>query len=212
MKPSVTLLGIHGQIGQGKSEFWQAATRLFPSYRVRQIKFAQPVYDGLYAMNPLVLFADGTVERLQYLVTRVGWEAAKEVPEVRRLLQTYGTEAGREIHGSYCWVKLFNARLQLALWDQNHDKHQIIINDDLRFPEEFEPLYDNGGVTVKLFGPNRRSHTAEAAQHSSENRLPDKHFDYLLHNTGSLEEYQEHIKTILTSPKPTSTATLGSPA
>jgi hypothetical protein len=211
MKPVVTLLGINGTIGQGKSQFWQSAVRLFPSYRVRQLKFAQPVYDGLYAMNPLVIFADGTIERLQYLVTRVGWEAAKEVPEVRRLLQTYGTEAGREIHGAYCWVKLFNDKLKLALWDQNLDKHQIIINDDLRFPEEFEPIYGNGGVTVKLFGPNRRSHTTEAAKHSSENRLPNEYFDYLLYNTGTLDEYQEHIKTILTSPKPKTTVILGSP-
>lgn len=209
MKPVVLLIGIHGQIGQGKSEFWKVVRDSFPDFHVKQLKFAQPLYDGLLAINPVILFDDGSVERLSYLVARVGWEKAKEVPEVRRLLQAYGTEGGRDIHGAYCWVRLFENRLKECL--QSYIPNTIIINDDLRFPEEFLPHEAYGGITVKLYGPNRRSHTAEAAQHSSENRLTDHKFDYLLYNTGTLEEYRKNILTILTTGKPTSgPVTLGS--
>ena len=209
MNNAVTLIGIHGQIGQGKSEFFHALRELYPDLAVAQLKFAQPVYDGLYAMNPLILFEDGSLERLQCIVARVGWEAAKEVPEVRRLLQVYGTEAGRDIHGPDCWVKLFHNRLQQTI--RSYVKPQVIINDDLRFIEEFKPHHLYGGITVKLFGPNRRPHTANAAKHSSENRLPDHLFDYLLWNTGTIEEYRESIKIILKSGKPKATTTLGRP-
>lgn len=208
MKPATNLIGIHGSIGQGKSQFWKVVHDSFPEYSVRQLKFAQPVYDGLLSMNPLIIFEDGSVERLSYLVTRVGWEKAKEVPEVRRLLQSYGTEAGRDIHGSDCWVKLFERELKKSF--QSYIANTIIINDDLRFPEEFWPHAEYGGVTVKLFGPNRRSHTTEAAQHKSENRLPDDKFDYLIWNTGTLEDYRKHILTVLTTGKPPKQVILGS--
>lgn len=194
-------IGIHGQIGQGKSCFANTAVKSFPDLNVRAVKFAKPVYDSLYAINPLIIFLDGTVERLQYLVARVGWEKAKEVPEVRSLLQRVGTEGGRDIHGEYCWIKLFDDEVYTYV---STPSQELVIADDLRFLNEVQYITDHDGITVKLFGPNRRSHLASALTHSSEERLPDKLFDYLIYNTGTLEQYQSAIKQIVSSPKPNS--------
>jgi len=194
-------IGVNGQIGTGKSEFAKTAVKAFPDLNVRAVKFAKPVYDSLYAINPLIIFLDGTVERLQYLVDRVGWEKAKEVPEVRRLLQRVGTEGGRDIHGEYCWIKLFDDEVYTYV---STPSQELVIADDLRFLNEVQYISDHDGITVKLFGPNRRSHLASALTHSSEERLPDKLFDYLIYNTGTLEQYQSAIKQIVSSPKPNS--------
>lgn len=49
--------------------------------------------------------------RLSILVDAYGWEAVKQYPEVRRLLQVYGTECGRQVHGDDCWVSKLRATL-----------------------------------------------------------------------------------------------------
>lgn len=202
------IVAVSGQLGTGKSEFIRVARELSQLSPILELKFAEPVYRGLLAMNPIVLFEDGSVERLEYLVARVGWEKAKEVPEVRRLLQSYGAEAGRDVHGDDCWVTLAAKRIKTfySLGDTG-----TVIIDDTRFQNEVDYVSSRRGVLVKLLGVNRRWHTLEAKRHSSESPLSNILFDYLVYNTGTLEQFREHIKLILTSPKPTKQVILGNP-
>ena len=69
--------------------------------------FADRMKELLLVLDPLVYTRrDGLVQhRLSDLVKAEGWDEAKADPEVRRLMQVFGTEVGREGLGEDVWVE-----------------------------------------------------------------------------------------------------------
>ena len=64
-------------------------------------------------------------------------------PEVRRLLQVIGTEAGRDIHGIDVWVDMtFDAIQKLG-------PDQPVVLTDIRFANEAQRLRSHGGHLVR---------------------------------------------------------------
>lgn len=61
-----------------------------------------------YALDPMVLTSRDGIPghscRLTQLVDVLGWEQAKKLPDVRRLLQRLGKEAGDDLFGSGYWA------------------------------------------------------------------------------------------------------------
>lgn len=176
----IDLIGIHGLIGTGKDTFANYLTDHTACW------FAEPLRRGLLALNPFV--CDKT--RLSYFVDSYGWDSAKKNPEVRRLMQAYGTEAGRDIHGQDCWIKIAEKFV---------DEHPKVAIRDVRFENEINAIYaweftkpklKNKTVLVKLLGESRREHVQEATKHASEQGLPDWMFDYLVFNDGTLDDLE----------------------
>ena len=89
----------------------------------------------------------------------------------RTLLQFWGLEYRRAEDPDY-WVDCLSANIA-----GENPKHALI--SDVRFPNEFNWVKSQGGVTVKVIRP---SNTFERSQHESECALDTFEFDYTLIN------------------------------
>jgi hypothetical protein len=83
------LVGLLGLKRSGKDTF---AARLVEAHGFTRIAFADPLKEAALALDPIVVSANSwdPERRLSDVVEAEGWEAAKEVPEVRRTLQNLG--------------------------------------------------------------------------------------------------------------------------
>ncbi len=173
------LVGLTGKAGSGKDTAAQGLT----DHHV--MKFAEGVYDGVWALNPYLMTLAGDI-RLQHFVEQVGWDKAKEHPEVRRFLQAYGTEAGRDIHGPDCWV---NA------WKRKYLSYTgNVVVTDVRFPNEADAIKELGGVVIEIMGPPRRG--GVDSTHSSEAGI-GRRADMTLVNEGTVEELHQRIRKLV---------------
>lgn len=136
------VVGLSGPPGSGKDE----AAKALLAHGWYRIAFADPLRLGLLQLNPLVPLGNHYV-RLGWLVIQHGWDEAKKIPEVRELLQRYGTEAGREIHGSDCWVSIARKKVDSLPEGTN------VVFTDVRFPEEVELIHLLGGKMAYIERP-----------------------------------------------------------
>lgn len=178
------IVGISGWKRHGKD----SAAKPLIADGLTLMKFADPVYDGLLALDPYVSTqrvparpdlgepTDGhRMVRLSELVATWGWDKVKEeYDEVRRLLQFYGTEAGRGIHGWDCWVD--------AAWRRAPEGDLVFT--DVRFINEAQSIVDRGGEIWRVIRPGAPVPDADA--HISETELNDWPFDAVLINERDL--------------------------
>lgn len=102
----------------------------------------------------------------------------------RQLLQTLGTEWGREMISPSLWTELWLAAVC---------KHPKVICDDMRFTNEWDVATEAGALTVCIRRPGMVSNG-----HKSEGALDSRIFDITLTNAGTLEEFQAVIREVLT--------------
>lgn len=125
------------------------------------------------------------------------------------LLQTVG-EALKHEYGKDIFVKnVLESTNSLEEFGRdgrfrdNSFKH-IICVADLRFKTEFAALKENGYICVKINRPN--APTDRDPNHISEIDLNDATFDYVIDNTGTLEDFNNNIDKFITEviePHPT---------
>ena len=91
------IIGLSGYAQSGKDT---VAELLCLNYGFKRISFALPMRDAIYTLNPFI----SENNRLVDLVDEYGWDVAKGNAEVRRLLQVFGTDVGRELFGETFWI------------------------------------------------------------------------------------------------------------
>lgn len=173
------IIGLSGYAGSGKDT---AAQGLIERGYTR-IAFADVLKKMAYALDPYVLASEKTewvtdlrpeqrpIIRLQTLVSEYGWDFVKNTyPDVRRLLQRLGTEAGREILGDNIWV-------DTAL----KDAPEKAVVTDVRFPNEVQAILDRGGVVIRIVRPSVNPRNG----HPSETALDDYKFIHQIRNVGT---------------------------
>ncbi|MGW2539648.1 deoxynucleotide monophosphate kinase family protein [Kitasatospora sp. NPDC001574] len=182
-KRAPRLIGLAGLARSGKDS---AASVLVESGWVRRA-FADPLKELVYAVDPLVPHPDGRgTTRLRAVVDRLGWEGAKNLAEVRSLLQRVGTEAGRGVLGENVWVdRMFR--------DAESWAAPTVITD-VRFSNEAEAIQQRGGLVVLVVRP--RQMLIDGCGHASERGLDGYPFDATILNTGSLEQLGASIKVL----------------
>ncbi len=182
------LLGFHAKKRVGKDT---AAKVLVDNFNFKRYAFADPLKQHIYILNPIVVAEDypkGCLSTIQQIVDYGGWDWAKqEYPEVRRLLQVYGTEVMRNNFGEDVWVNLTFNKIKL-------ENPENVAISDLRFPNELKAIKNYGGKLVKI----KSNRVSDADNHASEQDLPDELFDYVITNNGTLEEFQNKIKILWT--------------
>lgn len=186
------IIALNGFARSGKD----TAAKFLVDKGFKKLSFAEPVRQGLLAMNPIVdVITTRTsffgykgkqkvnVIRLIEVVAKMGWEEAKDkYPEVRRLMQYYATEAGRDIHGSDCWLKIAEKEIR-------DNPQQDYVITDLRFENERLMVASLAtGFTVTIIRPN----VTTEGNHSSEKPL--ERVNYKLVNDGSIEELHEKVE------------------
>jgi hypothetical protein len=149
-----------------------------------RIALADKIREAIYKLDPIVP-ATRDFRRLSELVDGQGWDRVKvRYPEVRRLLQVYGTECGRDLFGENVW-------LDAALKHVNPDENFVVT--DVRFQNEVDYIRNLGGTLIKIVRPGVGPRNA----HSSEAGLPDSTFDFVLTNNGSPEDLQDMVRELV---------------
>ena len=162
------IIGLSGYAQSGKDT---VAELLCLNYGFKRISFALPMRDAVYTLNPIVEGGN----RVADLVDEYGWDVAKANPEVRRLLQVFGTEVGRELFGERFWIDQAFKRAE---------EYQRVVFSDVRFPNEAKAILQRGGDVWRI---NRHNHTAVNG-HTSEHAMDMFMFKHVIFNNGTLDD------------------------
>jgi hypothetical protein len=182
------LVGLCGYAGSGKDE----AAKGLVADGWERVALADALRDALLALNPRV--NDEYLRPLSTVIAGDSWEFAKTLPDVRRLLQRLGTEAGRDIHGQDCWVNI--ARRKILATSNN------VVVTDIRFANEAAMIRDLGGVLIRVERPG----VGPVNEHVSE--VMPFEADHTLLNDGSIEQLHDTIRQLACIDEPTDLAEL----
>lgn len=159
------IIAFTGGMFSGKTSAIQALESALDKREVRNIKFAQPLYD-IQA----------------YVYQRISQEVPK--PKDRRLLQWLGTEWGRDKDVNL-WVNLWKDE---AWYELESSPTSIVVCDDLRFDNEAQVVKELGGFIVRVEASKEvRAARAESlgmtlVEHASEKGISEQYVDYTLSN------------------------------
>jgi hypothetical protein len=100
----------------------------------------------------------------------------------RYLLQTIGTEWGRELITPEIWTNIMDARLR--------DRKGPVVIDDMRFPNEYDMLKAQGALLVRIDRPGY----VKTGNHASDGALDGHGFDLYITNDGEPEWMLQQLK------------------
>ena len=180
------LLGMMGQKRSGKDT---AAGFLLTERGFARYGFADALKAAAYHLNPLVgsvALPDSLVgeKRLRDVVDALGWEGAKECPEVRRTLQEYGMSI-RAIEPGF-WVSAAMRPAAAARLTQP------VVITDVRFPNEADAIRAAGGRLVRVDRPGLPDDDGHASEHAWRSIEPD----VVLVNDSTIEHLFEQVARI----------------
>lgn len=171
------IIGLSGFAQVGKDT---VAKTLVDDYGFEVRSFAQPMRDALYTLNPIV-HAQGGTYKMQGLIDAYGWDVAKvQYPEIRRLLQVFGTEVGRKMFGENFWVNQAFAGV--------HSSKNVVFTD-VRFPNEASMIKDFYGQVWRIERPGVHA----VNNHPSESSMDKWTFDKIIRNDSDIEALQEKV-------------------
>lgn len=173
---SPALVGVIGRKRSGKDTF---AARLVAAHGYTRIAFADPLRAAALALDPIVSSGERCAgepdERLSEVVARLGWEAAKDVYEVRRTLQNFGVGL-RDTLGPDIWV-------DYAMRHVDREPGPVVITD-VRFPNEADAVEARGGMLVRIIRPGLGSDD----DHISETALDARQAHHMIINAGTVAD------------------------
>lgn len=108
----------------------------------------------------------------------------------REYLQGFGV-AGRAIFGVDFWVDQVLPRTRAGL-EAEYLWVDVLVVTDVRFPNEAERVTELGGEVWQIRRPGE-----ESDGHESEQRLPDDLVDRVIHNDGTLDEFEVAVLSAL---------------
>lgn len=172
--PQAPLIGIAGRARSGKDTVANFIVAAIGGYRY---SFADPIRAMLAPLG--VNMSDPY------------WQARKEEPipalgvSPRRMMQTLGTEWGRQLINPDLWLIMAHQRLL-----QNGPGMVI---SDVRFDNEAAWIRKHGGRIIHVIRPETKAVEA----HASEDGIEMQDTDARLFNSGTLEELQLSVRELL---------------
>lgn len=162
----MTLIGITGKKRAGKDT---VAARLIEAHGFTRFAFADIMKEFAFRLDPLIPWGSTdtlhrNLDRLSDIVRVDGWEKAKENPEVRRLLQALGDDAGRTLFGENFWIDRTFAEIEDFYYGLGY--HAPVVITDVRYPNEADAIRERGGIIVRVVRPGLESsdtHRSEVA-------------------------------------------------
>jgi hypothetical protein len=180
------LVAFSGLKGAGKDT---AADVLVSEYGFTRVAFADAVREMALVIDPWIPYAgEYNTLPLSELIADAGWDWAKrEVPEVRRLLQVIGTEAGRMLFGENVWVELLQRR-----FPDLTDPDSLYVITDCRFDNEVDFVRNNGGCLIWIERPGLTSDG-----HASESTHISRLASIILHNRTDLDDFRQSVRVAM---------------
>lgn len=168
--------------------------------------------DGGY--SPIIL--DYLTTTKKELKSYEGLELIK--PTIRFLLQFIGTNLFRNQLHPEIWVNSLMSEYKpqwieetKVYWKERLSEYPNWIITDLRFPNEMEAVKNRGGITIRVNRPcnicggsgyhKMSCPVSKSGEHLSETSLGKAEFDYVIENSGSIEELIEKVRIILVQEK-----------
>lgn len=169
------LIGITGFAGSGKSSVaWSLMVE--HNYCIR--RFAGPLKDMLLTMGLTDAEINGSLKETPS--TLLGGKTP------RHAMQTLGAEWGRALIDEDLWVRVAMHHLDMM------PQGALVVFDDLRFHNEAEAIRERGGEIWRVVRPG-----VSAGSHASEREQEDIVADYVLYNTGGVENLRTIVDTAL---------------
>jgi len=182
LTPRVEIIGLSGWARNGKDT---VADHLISKYGYERISFAAPMKEALYRLNPKITIDGVASTPIRIGVDVYGWDELKtHGPDVRELLQRFGTEVGRELWGEDFWVD--------AAINSIPDGSKVVISD-VRYPNEANAVKKLGGEVWRVVRPG----FGPANDHASEHALNDYDFDYMIENNSGVETLYDLVDSKL---------------
>lgn len=172
------LIGLTGPAGCGKDTAAAIIEGISGLYY--KVAFADPLRNGLRAMFGL---SDTQMERpeKEQVLHAIG-------KSPRQLMQTLGTEWGRNLVHPELWTIL-----ALATIRSHRDKGQRVVITDVRFENEAALVREMGGVVWHI----HRDSAGTPHAHASESGVIRHGSDVAINNNGTLPDYIAAIKKAL---------------
>lgn len=203
------LIGIGGALASGKDT---CADQLVAEYGFMKFGMSDPLHTALLTLNPIIeMSSHSTMIRYADLTANLGYTAAKENYEYRRLLQALGTDVARQQWNDNFWVDLAANRIKAAF----QDGHSVILTG-IRFANEAAMVKNLDGhlwyVTRPTLSDRTRPYAAANAQrtptaqtsaqhsdvvhtHASETSIDASAFDMQISNAGTLAQLSETVRS-----------------
>jgi hypothetical protein len=175
-KPLPRIVGITGVAGSGKDT---VAGRLTRQHHYHIFKFADPLkraIEGMFGLSPDI-WEDRVAKE-----SAIPWLGHSP----RYLAQTLGTDWGRTLVCEDVWLLLMHRRLE------THKDWRIVI-PDVRFDNEAELIWQNGGVVIKL----QRDAAAPVNEHASEAGVSDDFVHSYVANNGDIGQLHTTVLGVL---------------
>lgn len=157
------VIGLCGFKQSGKSSVSGFLQR---KYGFVEMSFADGVRAMALGIDPYVKTNSRKTPFMRYseVLAAKGYEGAKTLDDVRRLLQRVGTEGGRAIFGPDVWVN--------ALLEQYRKSGEVrVVVPDVRFPNEADAIiHALGGTLLRVV---REGFEQSEDVHESERHIPD---------------------------------------
>jgi hypothetical protein len=173
------IIGLTGYAQSGKDT---VANVFVEQYGFTRVAFADKIREFLYEFNPVVVQPDllGSMY-LRESIDLVGWDKAKQDPEVRRMLQDLGVSA-RKVFSEDFWIKQAIGAYQPS---------DNVIVTDVRFTNEADYLKSFPGAQIWRI---KRLGIEAVNAHESESQMDDYKVDQIFINNGSIEDLTALIK------------------
>ena len=139
-----------------------------------------------YPEHTRISFAGALYDILSYAQEKCGFEKNKD----RKFLQFIGTEWARSINENV-WVDIVLGK----------DIEGVGLLSDIRFPNEFNALKNNGWICIKVTRDNIDKNRVGNGDntHSSEisiNDIKDEEWDFIINNNSTLEDLYKRLDKI----------------
>jgi hypothetical protein len=178
----LTLIGLAGRAGTGKDSI---AAGLADRHNALRYAFALPLKAGLQAMLGLDPEDLEDRERKEQVIEWLG-------ASPRYLMQTLGTQWGRELVAPDLWVRLARRVIEEARTSPEFGYSPALVISDVRFPDEAALIRELGGWVVHV----RRLDAPPVVEHVSETALPFVAGDLVLDNNGTLHELDAMVDSV----------------
>jgi len=176
LRPQRRILGFCGYATAGKDT---AALGLIAAGWTR-VAFADAVRNALTAINPIVQYVGADTVHIDRLANLLRFRPYAELkPFIREELQRLGTEAGRQIHGEDCWVRIAERKIDAIPGN--------VVLTDVRFPNEAAAIRSWGGKIVRIDRPG----CGPLNDHASEKIAFEP--DAVVVNDGTIEQLHERL-------------------
>lgn len=144
-----------------------------------QMSFATPLKRALLAMG----FSHAEIYRM---------DKEETIPpfgkSYRTLMQTLGTDWGRNMIHKDIWLFMFERQYRLEVKSGT----TIVVIDDIRYDNEADLIRSLGGKIIRVV----RDGLVSTDTHSSERGISDNLIDHTIHNTGLVTEFHITLRNL----------------